>query len=152
MSELYEFITKRTAKISGISYRKLYGLDAFYIENIPFIIISSDEKIVVKIDDFEVKRYILKQYEVSLWVLSGKAMENWFVLPKGLNKKKNKISPILEMTSKVLLNPKKSKKKRIVKPIKSKKKFKKSSIKSLNKEKKSSLLSRLLKFFFNSCR
>lgn len=110
MSELQEFVKKRTAKFSGISCRKLYGLDAFYLSDRPFIIISSTEQIVVKVDDFETKKE-LKNYQVTGWILNDKVMENWFLLPETFNKKKNKLLPILEMTSKVLLHPKKEKKK-----------------------------------------
>ncbi len=112
MSELQEFVRKRTASYPGISSRKLYGLDAFYLKNSPFIVITANEQIVVKVDDFEVKKTILNMPEVSKWTLEGKEMENWFLLPDTFNKKKNKLSPILEMTSKVLLKPKKEKKKR----------------------------------------
>jgi len=111
MSELKEFVRKRTAKFSGISCRKLYGLDAFYLRDIPFIVISSNEQIAVKVEDIEIKKTILKIPQVSQWILNDKVMENWFILPNTFNTKKNKLSPILEMTSKVLLHPKKEKKK-----------------------------------------
>jgi hypothetical protein len=112
MSELKEFVKKQTAKFTGISGRKLYGLDAFYLSDMPFIVIASNEQIVIKVDDFEVKKTIKAMPQVSEWILNDKLMENWFVLPDTFNKKKNKLSPILEMTSKVLLRPKKEKKKR----------------------------------------
>jgi hypothetical protein len=111
MSELKEFVNKRTCHFSGISIRKLYGLDSFYIRDIPFIVISSDDEIIVKVEDFEVKKSVLKISHVSEWILNEKVMQNWFVLPKTFNKKKSKLSPILEMTSKALLYPKKEKKK-----------------------------------------
>lgn len=110
MSELQEFVKKRTAKYPGISCRKLYGLDAFYLSDRPFIIISSNERIVVKVEDFEAKKE-LKVHQITEWTLNSKVMENWFLLPETFNKKKNKLLPILEMASKVLLHPKKEKKK-----------------------------------------
>ncbi|MFT6070994.1 MAG: TfoX/Sxy family transcriptional regulator of competence genes [Bacteriovoracaceae bacterium] len=116
MSELQEFVKKRTASYPGISSRKLYGLEAFYLKNSPFIVITKDDQIVVKVDDFEVKAQLLNMPEVTKWSLDGKDMENWLLLPTSFNKKKNKLSPILEMTSKVLLNPRKQKKKRRSKP------------------------------------
>jgi hypothetical protein len=116
MSELKEFVKKRTASFSGISSRKLYGLDAFYLNELPFIVITSDEQIVVKVYDSEVKKSLLTIHKASQWSLSNKVMESWFVLPNTFNKKKNKLSPILDITSKALLNPKKIKKKRIKKP------------------------------------
>jgi TfoX/Sxy family transcriptional regulator of competence genes len=112
MSDLQEFVKKQTAKLAGISIRKLYGLDAFYLSDMPFIVITSNEQIVVKVDDFEVRKTLLGMPQVSEWMLNDKLMENWFLLPDTFNKKKNKLSPILEMTSQVLLRPKKEKKKR----------------------------------------
>ncbi|OUR96890.1 hypothetical protein A9Q84_11175 [Halobacteriovorax marinus] len=112
MSELQEFVKKRTSDFSGISCRKIYGLDAFYLSDIPFIVISSNEQIIVKVDDFEVKKTLLKIPQVSQWILNDKVMENWFLLPDTFNKKKNKLAPILEMTSKALLHPRKEKTKR----------------------------------------
>jgi len=141
MSELHEFIKKRTAKFSGISCRKLYGLDAFYISDKPFIIITSDEQVAVKVDDFQVKK-ILKIHQVTDWKLNDKAMDNWFLLPTKFNKKKNKLIPILEMTAKVLLKPKKEKIKR-----KKKEKTKKGTDNITTKKvvKKPSLFRRFLK-------
>lgn len=111
MIELQEFVKKRTASFPGISCRKLYGLDAFYQNNLPFIVISS-KQIVLKASDFEVKKALINMPEVEKWTLNGKEMADWFLLPESFNKKKNKLDPILEMTSKALLNPKKEKKKR----------------------------------------
>jgi len=110
MSELQEFVKKRTANLKGISTRKLFGLEAFYINDTPFIVITSGEQIAVKVDDFEVKKTILKISQVVNWNLDGKEMDNWFLLPDTFNKKKNKLTPILDITSKALLNPKKEKK------------------------------------------
>jgi hypothetical protein len=146
MSELYEFVKKRTSNFSGISYRKLYGLDAFYLSDKPFIIISATDHVVVKVDDFEVKKSILKIPEVSSWKLNDKVMENWFMLPDTFNKKKNKLSPVLEMTSKVLLTPKKEKKKRKVKAKVQKNVSTNLSIKSKTKTQKVSFINRLIKF------
>ncbi|MBT4792187.1 MAG: hypothetical protein HON90_11495 [Halobacteriovoraceae bacterium] len=144
MSELHEFVIKNMAKFSAVSCRKLYGLEAFYLSNMPFLVISSNEQIVVWVEDFEVKASLLKISQVSQWMLNDKLMENWFVLPKTYNKKKNKLSPILEMTSKVLLNPKK--KKRKAKSHKIKKPVKKNLVKAVIKEKKPSFFKRIFKF------
>ena len=110
MSELYEFIKKRSANFSDTSYRKLYGLNSIYLGNLPFIVISSTEQIVVKVDDFETRKVILKVPHVIEWVLDDKLMENWLLLPDTFNKKKNKLSPVLEMAYKSFLHPKKEKK------------------------------------------
>ncbi|GEM_PF-5897118 len=112
MSELYQFVKKQTSKLSNISCRKVYGLEAFYLRDKPYIVISSDDKVVIKIDDFEVKKIFLEKYQISTWQLNGKAMENWYVLPTTFNKKKSKLAPIIEMSSKALLNPRKEKKTR----------------------------------------
>jgi len=138
MSELQEFVKKRTANLKGISNRKLYGLEAFYICDKPFIVITSGEQIVVKVDDFEVKKTILKISQVVNWNLDGKDMENWFLLPDTFNKKKNKLTPILDITSKALLNPKKEKKK-----FKKKVSIQKTS-KKIDIKKKASIFKRLL--------
>jgi len=138
MSELQEFVKKRTANLKGISNRKLYGLEAFYISDKPFIVITSGEQIVVKVDDFEVKKTILKISQVVNWNLDGKDMENWFLLPDTFNKKKNKLTPILDITSKALLNPKKEKKK-----FKKKVSIQKTS-KKIDIKKKASIFKRLL--------
>jgi hypothetical protein len=122
ISHLYDFVKKRTATISGISNRKLYGLNALYLSDKPYIIISPEGRVVVKVEDFEVKKYLETQ-NITEWKWKSKTMENWFLLPESFNKKKNKLSPILDMTSKVLLNPKKAKRK-----IKNKKKIKKNSL------------------------
>ncbi len=145
MSELHDFTKKLTAKYSGISSRKLYGLDAFYLGNKPFIVITADDQVAVKVDDFQVKKDI-KVHQVTDWKLDGKVMENWFLLPEKFNKKKNKLVPIFEMTSKVLLSPRKEKTK-----LKRKKKPKKAvsaETKSLKKTelKKPSLLKRIFNF------
>ncbi len=115
MSDLYEFVLKRTANISDITCRKLYGLDAFYISDKPFIVISAKDQIIVKVEDFEVRKSLQKIPNIELWKLGSKIMEDWFVLPETYNKKKNKLSPVIEMTAKVLLNPKKKPKKKKVK-------------------------------------
>ena len=112
MSELHEFVKKRTAKFLGISCRTLYGLDAFYLGNKPFVVITSDNQIAIKVDDFEVKNK-LKLLQVKEWTLNDEVMENWFLLPESFNKKKSKLVPVLEMTSKVLLHPKKEKRRNI---------------------------------------
>jgi hypothetical protein len=109
MSELHEFLTKSTSKFSGVSCRKLYGLDSFYLKEKPYIVISSEDEIVIWIDDLETRKTLLNSSQISKWKLNGRVMESWFVLPKSFNKKKNKLFPVLEMTSKVLLNPKKKK-------------------------------------------
>lgn len=111
MSELQKFISKQTAKLSNISSRKIYGLDSFYLRDKAFIVISADEKIVIKVDDFEVRDTLQKKYQATQWLLNDKVMENWFALPETFNKKKSKLTPVLEMTSRALLNPKKEKKK-----------------------------------------
>ncbi|MFT6603801.1 MAG: TfoX/Sxy family transcriptional regulator of competence genes, partial [Bacteriovoracaceae bacterium] len=85
MSELQEFVKKRTASYPGISSRKLYGLEAFYLKNSPFIVITKDDQIVVKVDDFEVKAQLLNMPEVTKWSLDGKDMENWLLLPTSFN-------------------------------------------------------------------
>lgn len=148
MSELHEFVKKRTAKFPGISCRKLYGLDAFYLSEKPFIIISSNEQIAVKVDDFEVTKY-LKTHQITEWILNDQVMENWFLLPETFNKKKNKLIPILEMTSKVLLQPKKEKLKRKKKKNKAKNCSDNLSLEAQssikNVDKNPSLLKRLLK-------
>ncbi len=110
MSELHNFIKKQTSHFSDISCRKLYGLDSFYLKDSPFILISSDDRVVIKVEDFEVKKKILEIPQATQWKLNDKVMENWFVLPDTFNKKKNKIAPILKMTESVLLNPKNPKK------------------------------------------
>lgn len=145
MSELKEFVRKQTAKLSGISIRKLYGLDAFYLSDKPFIVIESNQQIVVKVDDFEVKKTIKAMPQVSEWVLNDKVMENWFLLPDTFNKKKNKLSPILEMTSGVLLRPKKEKKKRKKKPSSQNNSGKLTSQAAVKLENKPSFFKRLFK-------
>ena len=140
MSELQEFVKKRTASFPGISSRKLYGLDAFYQNNLPFIVISS-EQIVLKASDFEVKKTLLNMPEVIKWTLNGKEMKDWFLLPESFNKKKNKLDPILEMASKALLNPKKEKKRKKKNGTKKPLEPSKSEIK-VNLEKKTSLFKR----------
>jgi hypothetical protein len=147
MSELYEFVKKRTANFSGISCRKLYGLDAFYLNDKPFVVISASDQIVVIVEDFEAKKSILKIPQVTQWKLDENIMDNWYVLPESFNKKKNKLTPILEMTSKVLLKPKKQKKKRKAKPNSKNKELKKPSMKVVNEDTKPSLFGRLFKFF-----
>lgn len=147
MSELQEFVKKRTANLSGISCRKLYGLDAFYLSNKPFIIISSSDQIVIKVDDFEVKNK-LKIHQAKEWILNDKLMENWFLLPETFNKKKSKLVPILELTSKALLHPKKEKKKnkKKSKMIKTKNETLSGSLETISKvDKKLSLFERLFK-------
>ena len=109
MSELQEFIKNRTAKFTGISTRKLYGLEAFYLSEKPYIIISANDEVIVKVDDLETKKELIKHQVSEEWTLNDKAMENWFLIPTKFNNKKNKLVPILEMTSKVLLQPKKKK-------------------------------------------
>lgn len=111
MSELQEFIKKRTLNFKGISSRKLYGLEAFYLSDKPFIVITATDQVAIKVDDFETKKE-LKNHQVTEWTLDNKIMENWFLLPRKFNNKKNKLIPILEMTSKVLLQPKKQKTKK----------------------------------------
>jgi TfoX/Sxy family transcriptional regulator of competence genes len=147
MNELYEFIKKRTSHLPSISYRKLYGLDAIYISDFPFIVISSNDHIVVKIDDFIVRDKLLSNSEVSLWKLDGKPMLNWFVIPSRFNNKKNKLDPIFELTSKVLLHPRKKKK-----VIRNKSKAKKTTEKTIDKniaetQKDKSLLIKFVNFF-----
>ncbi|WP_372654327.1 hypothetical protein [Halobacteriovorax sp.] len=112
MSDLYQFVKKQSSKLPDISYRTIYGLDAFYLRNKPYIVISSDNRIIVKADDFELKAILKKKYQAEQWVLSDKVMYNWFVLPETFNKKKSKLAPILEISSKALLSPKKEKKQR----------------------------------------
>ena len=115
MSELYEFVKKVTKTIPDISYRKLYGLNSFYMSDRPFIVITTNDEIVVRVDDFQMQKTIENIPQIERWILNDKVMDNWYILPEKYNKKKNKLSPILEMTSKVLLRPKKEKKKRIKK-------------------------------------
>ncbi len=145
MSELYEFVKKRTANFSDISYRRLYGLNSVYLGNLPFIVITSHEQIVIKVDDFETRKQILKTPHVSLWVLDGKVMDNWLLLPDTFNKKKNKLSPILEMASKSLQNPKKEKR-----VNKKKSKTKRKTIEPdvvVSDDISHSILNRIIKFF-----
>jgi hypothetical protein len=111
MSELQEFIKKRTASFSGISSRKLYGLEAFYLGEKPYIIISANDEVIVKVDDLETKKELKKHQVTTEWTLDDKAMASWFLIPTKFNNKKNKIVPILEITSKILLQPKKKKSK-----------------------------------------
>jgi len=148
MSELLEFVKKRTAKFSGISGRKLYGLDAFYLNDIPFIVITANDQVVVKVEDFEVKKAIVKIPQVTQWTLNDKAMENWFLLPDTFNKKKNKLTPVLDMTSKVLLNPKKEKKKRKNKPNSQKKSIQTKSKPLTSIVKEPSLIKRIINRLF----
>jgi hypothetical protein len=146
MSELQNFVKKRTSNYSGISCRKLYGLDAFYLSDMPFIVISSNEQIIIKVDDFEVKKTMLKTHQASQWTLNDKVMENWFILPGTYNSKKNKLSPILEMTSKALLHPKKEKSKR-KKKSNSQKNPPKAALETVtNIEKNHSFFKRMFKF------
>jgi hypothetical protein len=144
MSELKDFITKRTSSFAGISARKLYGLDAFYLSDSPFIVLSGNQDIVIKVEDFETIKLILKIPNTSKWVLNDKIMENWFVLPESFNKKKGKLDPVLEMASKVLLQPKKEKKKKKINS--SKKLHNAPSKKNLQDTRKTSIFKRLFNF------
>ena len=146
MIDLKEFVKKRTASLPGISCRKLYGLDAFYLREIPFIVISSDEAIIVKVDDFEVQNTLLKIDNVSPWTLNNKAMNNWFLLPDTFNKKKSKLTPVLEMTSKALLHPKKEKVKRKKKSNAQKRTQMRASETVINVDDSPSLFKKIFKF------
>jgi len=147
MNELKEFLKKCTSKYSGISYRKLYGLDSFYLNDKPFLLITAKNEIVLKIEDFEVRNK-LKVSQIIQWKLDEKIMENWFLLPERFNKKKNKLMPILEMTSTVLLNPKKEKIKRNKKKL-SKSKLINTLSESHNKANEKDIEMTFIKSLFN---
>lgn len=109
MSELQHFVKKLLEKYPAITCRKAYGQDAFYVKEKIFVVIAADDLIAIKVDDFEARKKILAITDIKRWSMNGKPIENWFLLPTTFNKKKNRLAPVLDMTYKAILNPKKQK-------------------------------------------
>lgn len=97
MSELKKFITKLANRYADTTDRKLYGLDAIYLKEMPFILINGNENIVLKIVRPETIKKILEIKGAAPFKLHGKVIEGWYMLPDTFNKKKNKLMPILDL-------------------------------------------------------
>jgi hypothetical protein len=108
MSELQAFVHKLSLAFSNIQPRKTYGLDSFAIRDNVFIMITEDQKIALKVEDFIIREKILKIEGVEKWIYKNKEMENWYLLPPAFNKKKNKLAPILEMIHPTVQAPRKT--------------------------------------------
>lgn len=148
MSELQQFVKKLTKDFSDITCRKAYGSDSFYVREKIFAVITEDDRVALKVEDYETGLQIQKISGVEDWVLNNKKMEDWYLLPTSFNKKKNRLYPVLEMSYRVVLRPKKKKEKH-----KHKKKQKPSVVanKSVKapkiQDKKSSLFSKIKGIF-----
>lgn len=114
MDNLKSFIQKNLQKHSKITTRKLYGLNAFYQGEKPFILITNDLVIAIFIQNDELKS---KYSSNRPLLINDKLMPNWYLIPTTHNKKKNKLSPIFDEVLLYLNRPtsKKKKKKKIQK-------------------------------------
>ncbi|MBL6988238.1 MAG: hypothetical protein ISR65_00580 [Bacteriovoracaceae bacterium] len=110
MSEVQLFIKKLTEKYGDVTARKAYGLDSFYVKEKIFVVITKDDKIALKVEDYSSQQKISQVRGIEKWRLNDKEMKDWLVLPTFYNKKKNKLSPILEMVHTTAIRPKKQKK------------------------------------------
>mgnify|MGYP003689978987 CR=1 FL=1 len=111
MKELYQFVKKSTTHLQDVTYRVSFGLDAVFISNKAFILISENEQIVIRIENLNFLTKIRASHDMPILILNGKEMEHWYLIPRSFNKKKNKLIPFINSAHTALFDKRKIKKK-----------------------------------------
>lgn len=147
MSELYSFLKKTTSHLGNVTHRTAYGLDAIFVKDKAFILVTKDNEIALRIEDLDFLAKRRESIELKQFELHNKPISHWYLVPTSFNKKKNRLIPLIDLSFDSLFNKKQKKKK-----ISKKKRIKNNDliterVSLENNSQKRGFLNRLASFF-----
>ena len=147
MSELYNFLKKTTSHLDNVTYRNAYGLDAVFVKDKAFLLITKDNEIALRIEDRDLLTKRRESIDLKGLALHDKSMEHWYLIPTSYNKKKNRLVPLIDSAYLSLF--KQRQKKRTNKKKKQNKKVttNQDNASSKNRNQKVGLLGKIISFF-----
>ena len=130
--------------MNDVTYRISFGLEAVFVSNKAFILVTTDERLAIRIEDSDFLNKTKASFDMPELLLNDKKLEHWYLVPRSFNKKKNKLIPFINSAHTALFNKRKKKNKKI-----KKQESKKISIshKRPIKEKKLTLIEKILGWF-----
>ena len=110
MTELYTFLKKSTSHLQNVTYRKAYGLEAVYIKEKAFLLVTKEDEVALRIEDVDFLNKRRESIIMNQLYLHDKPMANWYLVPKKYNKKKNRLIPLIDSSYACLFKAKKKRK------------------------------------------